>query len=92
MVTATTGAARKAHLLAAAGITSSLKKSLMPSAIGCSSPKGPVRFGPSRNCMNASTRLSIHVISEKTPCSAGMISATFTAARISSCKRRAQRL
>ena len=28
------------------GITSSLKKSLIPSATGCSRPKGPVRFGP----------------------------------------------
>ena len=57
-----TGAARNAHLLAAAGITSSLNISLIASAHGWSSPNGPTRFGPSRNCMNASVRRSIKVM------------------------------
>ena len=52
------GAATKIHLLAPSGMTSSLKKSLMPSATGCSRPKGPVRLGPRRNCMKASRRRS----------------------------------
>ena len=55
---ASPGAATKIHLFAPSGITSSLKKSLIPSATGCSRPKGPVRLGPSRNCMKASTRRS----------------------------------
>ena len=85
VVTATTGAARKPHLLAPSGITSSLKKSLMPSAIGWRIPSGPVRFGPSRNCMNASSRRSIQVISENRPSSVPTTTAILTSARIRSC-------
>ena len=52
------GAATNSSLLAPSGITSSLKNSLIPSATGWKMPKGPVRLGPSRNCMKASTRRS----------------------------------
>lgn len=33
------------------GLFGSLIINLMPSAIGCSSPAGPTRFGPFRSCM-----------------------------------------
>ena len=69
VTTARPGAATKSHLFAPSGISSSLKKSLMPSATGCRIPKGPVRLGPSRNCMKASSRRSTQVITEKSPSS-----------------------
>ena len=42
------GPNRVRPLLAAVGIMISLVKSFRASAIGCSSPKGPTRFGPKR--------------------------------------------
>lgn len=33
------------------GLVGSFMISLMPSAIGCSSPRGPTRLGPLRSCM-----------------------------------------
>ena len=55
------GASTNITLSARSGISSSLKISLMPSAIGCNSPAGPARFGPMRVWMRASTRRSISV-------------------------------
>ena len=43
-----TGASRNSALFALAGRMISLNSSLMPSAIGCSRPNGPTRFGPMR--------------------------------------------
>ena len=40
------GATTNKILSAPAGITSSLKTNLRPSAIGCKSPNGPTRLGP----------------------------------------------
>ena len=48
---ASTGATRKSMGLTCVGSRISFSISLMPSAIGCSSPSGPVRFGPIRTCM-----------------------------------------
>ena len=56
--TAITGARRKTTLSAALGMMSSLSASFTPSASDCSSPKGPLRFGPTRCCMRATTRRS----------------------------------
>ena len=41
-----------------------------------SAPNGPVRLGPSRNCMNASNRRSRYVMPEKIPSSAPKITVT----------------
>ncbi len=49
------GARTKAHLTARCGMTSSLTSSLATSAIGCSSPQGPTRLGPTRTWMKPST-------------------------------------
>src|SRR5688572_24755535 len=46
--TAIYGAKKKIQRSAFSGMKSSLVKSLRPSAIGCSSPHGPTRIGPSR--------------------------------------------
>jgi hypothetical protein len=46
----TTGASRNRPLFALAGRMISLNTSLMPSAMGCSRPAGPTRFGPMRIC------------------------------------------
>src|SRR6185503_1383332 len=51
--TAMYGAKKKIQRSAFSGMKSSLTSSLRPSAIGCSSPHGPTRIGPSRACMNA---------------------------------------
>ena len=45
------GPTRNKVLFALAGSTISLSISLMPSAIGCSRPLGPTRFGPIRICI-----------------------------------------
>ena len=42
------GAAMYSNLFAFVGMTSSLKRNLRPSAIGCSRPNGPTRVGPGR--------------------------------------------
>src|SRR5688572_1953621 len=83
--TARAGAATKTHLFAPAGVSSSLKKSLMPSATGWRMPTGPVRFGPRRNCMKASRRRSAQVITEKRPSRALNKTITLTTAMASSC-------
>src|SRR5688500_135195 len=46
--TAMYGAKKKIQRSAFSGMKSSLVKSFRPSAIGCSSPHGPTRIGPSR--------------------------------------------
>src|ERR1044071_4351895 len=51
--TAMYGAKKKIQRSAFSGMKSSLVNSLRPSAMGCSSPHGPQRMGPSRACMNA---------------------------------------
>src|SRR5678816_901667 len=51
--TAMYGAKKKIQRSAVSGMKSSLVNSLRPSAIGCSSPHGPTRIGPSRACINA---------------------------------------
>ena len=48
-ITASIGARMNVNLSARAGMTSSLKINLMPSASGCSKPCGPARFGPTRD-------------------------------------------
>ena len=45
------GAMTKRGLSACAGTRSSLKKVLIPSAMGCNRPKGPTRLGPYRTWM-----------------------------------------
>src|SRR5215510_8641615 len=51
--TAMYGAKKKIQRSAFSGMKSSLVNSLRPSAMGCSSPHGPTRIGPSRACINA---------------------------------------
>ena len=41
---------------------SSLSGSLSASAIGCSRPKGPARFGPGRFCIRPMTRRSAQIM------------------------------
>lgn len=43
------------------GFVGSFRMSLMPSAIGCSRPSGPTRFGPFRSCMYPSSFRSSRV-------------------------------
>ena len=54
-VTLIAGASKKTNLSAPAGIMSSLRRSLMPSATGWSRPQGPTRMGPSLACMKERT-------------------------------------
>ena len=56
-----TGASMKMGLSAAEGMMSSLKKLLMPSAMGCSSPSQPTRVGPMRICIWPMTLRSKYV-------------------------------
>ena len=49
------GAAVKTHLSARVGVMSSLRISLIASAIGWREPYGPTRIGPSRTCTHAMT-------------------------------------
>ena len=55
---ATIGAITKKILSTWAGMTSSLRNILPPSAIGCSNPYGPTRLGPKRSCTHAATQRS----------------------------------
>src|SRR5215217_1281789 len=57
-----TGASPYRILSALLGRTSSLKNSLMPSARDWRTPKGPVRLGPTRVCMKATTRRSSQMV------------------------------
>src|SRR2546425_3175302 len=63
VMTGSAGAMMKTTRSAPAGIRSSLKKSLMPSAMVWSSPKGPTRCGPIRSCMWPMTFRSIQTMS-----------------------------
>ena len=56
------GAMKNSAPLAVVGKVSSLIRFLMPSAIGCSSPPGPIRLGPIRFCIHADTFRSISVM------------------------------
>ena len=56
------GAMMKTTLSAAAGMMSSFSASFTPSARDCSRPNGPVRFGPSRLCIRATTRRSAQIM------------------------------
>src|SRR5215467_196617 len=51
--TAMYGAKKKIQRSAFSGMKSSLVSSFKPSAMGCKSPHGPTRMGPSRACINA---------------------------------------
>ena len=55
------GARMKRNLFAPDGMMSSLNMSFTASAIGCSSPTGPTRFGPMRTCMYPITLRSASV-------------------------------
>src|ERR1700675_3336664 len=48
-------------------------------------PMGPVRLGPSRNCMKASRRRSAHVIMENRVSRAPKRTSTLTTVMVSSC-------
>ncbi len=52
------GARRKSPFDASAGITCSFMRSLMASAIGCSTPFQPTRFGPLRTWIQPMTQRS----------------------------------
>ena len=49
------GAAVNTHLSARTGVMSSFSISLIASATGCSTPYGPTRIGPRRDCAHAMT-------------------------------------
>jgi hypothetical protein len=49
----TTGARLNTGRSAESGVTSSFSSSFTPSAMGCSSPRGPTRYGPIRDCSRA---------------------------------------
>src|SRR5438445_744996 len=55
------GASEKRSRFAPAGTMSSLKKSLIPSAIGCRIPYGPTSIGPMRSCIQLKTFRSASV-------------------------------
>src|SRR3990167_7347803 len=55
------GAIEKSSQFAPDGIMSSLKNSLMPSAIGWRMPYGPTSIGPMRSCIQLSTFRSARV-------------------------------
>src|SRR5260370_24088453 len=61
-ITAINGAAIYSGLYTCGGVRSSLKRNLMPSAAGCSSPNGPTRVGPQRFCMCPTTFRSNHTV------------------------------
>ena len=56
------GANQKMALSDSAGMMSSLSSSFKASAMGCSSPCGPTRMGPSRTWKSASTLRSTSTI------------------------------
>ena len=57
-----TGATTNTSLSTPVGMMSSLSGSLSASAIGCSRPNGPARFGPDRFCIRAMTRRSAQIM------------------------------
>ena len=58
---ASIGATKNSARLAPEGTTISLKSIFSTSANGCSSPKGPTRFGPMRTCIHPMTLRSQNV-------------------------------
>ena len=63
------------------GVIPSLKKSLMPSASVMRIPAGPARFGPTRNCMSATTLRSIQITSITETSNPAKITTTLPARR-----------
>ena len=61
------GAAVKTSASATFGCSTSFCINLIASASGCSSPNGPTRFGPSRDCMRPMTRRSTQTLTIATP-------------------------
>ena len=57
-----TGATTNISLSAPVGMMSSFSGSLSASAIGCSRPNGPARFGPGRFCIRPMTRRSAQIM------------------------------
>ena len=57
-----TGATMNTIRSAVVGMMSSFSGSLSASAIGCSRPKGPARFGPGRFCIRPITRRSNQIM------------------------------
>ena len=57
-----TGATTKISLSTVRGMMSSFSGSLSASAIGCSRPNGPARFGPGRFCIRPMTRRSAQIM------------------------------
>src|SRR5205814_2352835 len=57
-----TGAKKKTTLSAIFGMRSSLNASFSPSARLCSRPNGPLRLGPGRCCIRATTRRSYQMV------------------------------
>ena len=57
-----TGATMNTSWSAVRGMMSSFSGSLSASAIGCSRPKGPARFGPGRFCIRPMTRRSAQIM------------------------------
>ena len=57
-----TGAITNTSLSTPVGMMSSLSGSLSASAIGCSRPNGPARFGPDRFCIRPMTRRSAQIM------------------------------
>ena len=55
------GASRNRQLVRARRDDDFLDQQLEPSAIGCSSPSGPTRFGPMRTCIQPMTLRSASV-------------------------------
>ena len=70
------GARVKKTPLASAGLVSSLRMFLIPSASGCPSPPGPTRLGPRRSCIHALTLRSRSVRYATMPSSATNTSRT----------------
>ncbi len=62
VVAESAGAIQYTALCTFAGIISSFRANLMPSMRDCNSPKGPVRFGPIRICIRATTRRSAQMV------------------------------
>ena len=58
----TIGASTKISLSAPVGMMSSFSGSFSASAIGCSRPYGPARFGPGRFCIRPMTRRSAQIM------------------------------
>ncbi len=54
-ISVSSGAMTNRRRLACDGMMTSLNNSLKTSANGCSSPRGPTRFGPTRDCIRPMT-------------------------------------